>query len=391
MNERTHSEDGVSRRQTLTAVTGATVAGLAGVPTAVVGDSGREKRITTLATGSQSQETVTVSKRWYQHKERAIRVKEALSRRHLGEGSVHSVGIETDDRSVGGLRGKRVRVAAAPDGDVSALDAVPSAVEGIPVRTVEAERPRRTDCYTSSPDDEDGDGTDEIHGGRAMIGLKYPGTTDEESVEGGTLCCRVFKGGEKYTLGCRHVISGGACSEVDVTTGSYGWGRFSDSGDTVYLGDVAESYPEFDAALLTSRLTYDDISPWIVDEPNTDIVGRVTGSGIDALQSGTAGTVYKRGRKTCDTFGAIEEARISYYRGCGWRPLFEEGQVRVSADQKQGDSGGPTYIYRGGYDYADGFYVLSIATRSSSGNAQGTSAQKMYRSAGITFGPYKYY
>jgi hypothetical protein len=64
MTEGNDSTAGVSRRRVLGTVTGAAVSGVAGVPTAVVGDSGRKKRITTLASGDESRETVSVSQRW---------------------------------------------------------------------------------------------------------------------------------------------------------------------------------------------------------------------------------------------------------------------------------------------------------------------------------------
>jgi len=392
MIERTDSTAGVSRRRVLGTVTGTAVSGIAGVPTAVVGDSGRKKRITTLASGDESRETVSVSQRWYRHKERAIRVKKAMRDRFLSQGGVHSVGIESDERTVGDLQGKRVRVAAIPE-DTATLDAVPSSVDGIPVRTVERKRPQKTDCYTGQPKDRDGDGRDEIRGGGAVVGLKYPGTTDEERVREGTLCCRVFKNGQRYMLGARHMISDGACSDVNITGDNYGWGRIGSGGGNVYLGDVEEQYPEFDAALLTSRLAYDDISPRIVDESSIDVVGRVTGSGIDLLQSDTPTTIDKRGRTTCETFGAIQKSRLSRLRYCSWGPVYEEGQLIISAEQKQGDSGGPMYLFRGDNLSTDGLYALGIATlrTNSNGYARGSSANAMYKSAGISFGPDKYY
>ncbi|MEZ3145397.1 hypothetical protein [Halobaculum sp. MBLA0143] len=385
MQGRAQTRNGVSRRQTLAAVGGATVSGLAGVPATVVGDSGREKRITTLATGSKSQETVTVSKRWYRHKEQAIKVKEALKRQHLGEKGVHSVGIETDDRSVGGLRGKRVRVAATPE-QAGALDAVPSSVEGIPVRAVEAERPQQTDCYTGSADDSDGNGKSEYIGGMTFEGLEDLGTSNPSTVQGGTLCCRVYKGGTKYMMTARHPISNGACENTDITDGSYGWGRSSNDG-VDWLGGVAQAYQKFDAALLDLRFpNYDEFTYDITAESSGGIIGRVTGDGIDYLQSAAGATVRKRGRVTCETIGTIEEIRgdVSYCNGS----VTEENQIVTSLDQKVGDSGGPVYRHLDDGSNPDDLYLLHIATRrtDTNGYAQGSSANAMNKQEGITFG-----
>lgn len=381
MNERTRSADGVTRRETLTAVTGATVAGLAGVPTAVVGDSGREKRITTLATGSQSQETVTVSKRWYQHKEQAIRVKEALRNRFVAQDGVHSVGIETDDRTVGGLRGKRVRVAAAP-GRKTTLDTVPSSVEGIPVRTVQRGRPEQTDCYTDPKTDRDKDDERDFFGGLAAFGLK----SDGEVAKPGTLCCRVFdSNGNARMLTARHIINGDNCDSDDKLGRE--WGALGTDGNRRPFGGVTEAHQKFDAALLDLGNTqYYEFLADIVEEPSGRILGRVTGDGIDYLHSETNVNyeVRKRGRTTCKETGTIEQVRLDY-DVCG---ITEQEQIVSTTDQADGDSGGPVYIHREDGSQPDNLYLLHIATRaeSNTGYAQGSSADVMYRQEGISFG-----
>ncbi len=382
MSDRNSSEGGVSRRQTLAAVTGATVSGLAGVPTTVVGDSGREKRITILASGDESRETVTVSKRWYRHKEQAINVKEAMSRQYLGEGSVHSVGIESSDAAVGDLRGKRVRVAAGPEGDVSALDAVPSSVEGIPVRTVEEERPEQTDCYTAPRTNRDKDDEQDFFGGLAAFGLDSTG----QSVNPATLCCRVFDAnGNTRMLSCRHMINGDNCDSNDRLDRE--WGALGTDGNERSYGGVSEAYQEFDAALLNLTNTqYYEFLADIVDEPSGRVLGRVTGDGIDYLHGDTDINfiVRKRGRTTCQESGTTDQVRVDY-NVCG---ITEREQIISTTDQAQGDSGGPVYIHRDDGSQPDNLYLLHIATRATGNNgyAQGSSADVMYRQEDITFG-----
>ncbi|MEZ3143917.1 hypothetical protein [Halobaculum sp. MBLA0143] len=396
MFDRNYSGREVSRRQTLAAVTGATVSGLAGVPTTVVGDSGREKRVTILASGDESRETVTVSKRWYRHKQQAIKVKEAMSRQFLGEGSIHSVGIESSDTVVGDLRGKRVRVTADPEGDVSALDAVPSAVEGIPVRTVEEERPRQTACYNDRRDDVDGDGENEFLGGMAFEGMK---NIDDggDAVEAGTLCCPVQYNGGTYMLTARHVISGDVCKTPGITESDYGWGRTGNNEDSVTpFGFVEAALPDYDAALLTLESSdLQDFSGRITDEPDAEVVGRVTGDGIDTLASYPATTVCKRSRKTCATSGTIVSSRLTFKYDCG--PFGDEqkeyGQVRTSATQEKGDSGGPVYLPINDSSGTDELYLLNVATRNygSDDYAQGSSADILHDQEDISFGSEKYY
>jgi len=384
MSDRNSSEGGVSRRQTLAAVTGATVSGLAGVPTTVVGDSGREKRITILASGDESRETVTVSKRWYRHKEQAIRVKEAMSRQYLGEGSVHSVGIESSDAAVGDLRGKRVRVAASPEGDASVLDAVPSSVEGIPVRTVERKKAKQTACYNDSRDDDDNDGKNEIYGGMACLGVENAETTDEQPVKDGTLCCRVYKNGTKYMLTARHIINRDNCNDPSITDGSYAWGR-PDSGGYTRLGGISHAYQKFDAALVNRRFPkYDEFTHKIAAEASGGIIGRVTGDGIDVLSSEPLGEVRKRGQRSCATVGKIESAKQD--NSYCIPSITEKGQVETTATQKDTDSGGPVYVHRQDGSNPDNLYLLNIATREIYGNALGSSADVMYSEEGITFG-----
>ncbi len=390
MIERTDSTAGVSRRRVLGTVTGAAVSGVAGVPTAVVGDSGRKKRITTLASGDESRETVSVSQRWYRHKERAIQVKQALTEQYSGRGGIHSVGIETNETTVGNLHGKRVYVAASSDGDVSVLDDVPSSVDGVPVRTAREERPGKTDCYNDQREDVDGDSENEYLGGMAFEGMKNL-NSDPETVQSGTLCCRVYYNNTRYMLTSRHVISGGVCNVPGITGDSYGWGRSGDDDQTEYLGDVEAVFTKYDAALLSIRFPkYDDISNRIVGESNAEVVGRVTGDGIDVLQSEPAGKTYKRGRTTCKQSGTIQKARIHFDTGCFFdeEPQEELRQVRTSATQKDGDSGGVGYVRRNDSSGPDDLYVLHMTTRATvnDNEAQGSSAQVMHERNGFSFG-----
>lgn len=391
MSETTQATEAVSRRQTLAAVTGTAVSGLAGVPTTVVGDSGRRKQITTLASGDESHKTVSVSKRWYQHKEQAIRVKEALSRQYLGQDGIHSVSIESDGKSVGNLRGKRVLVAADPKNGGAGLDSVPSSVEGVPVRTVERRRPEPTgsDCYTGAADDSDGNGKKEYYGGMSFEGLENLTDPDKSTstVQSATLCCRVYKDGTKYMLTARHPISGGPCDDTDITNDNYGWGRTGGDSQVEQRGNVSYAYKKFDAALLDLRFpNYDEFVYDITAESSGGIIGRVTGDGIDYLQSASGASVRKRGRNTCETIGVLEEVKSDEWYCNGL--LIEENQIVSSLDQKERDSGGPVYRHIDDGSKPDDLYLLHIATRStpSNGYAKGTSANAMNNQENITFG-----
>jgi hypothetical protein len=388
MSETTQAAEAVSRRQTLAAVTGATVSGLAGVPATVVGDSGRRKQITTLASGDESHKTVSVSKRWYQHKEQAIRVKEALSRQYLGRDGIHSVSIESGGKSVGNLRGKRVLVAADPKNGGAGLDSVPRSVEGIPVRTVERQRPEPTgDCYTGAADDSDGNGKKEYYGGMSFEGLENLTDPDKSTstVQSATLCCRVYKDGTKYMLTSRHPISGGPCQDVDITSDNYGWGRTGGNSQVEQLGNVSYAYKKFDAALLDLRFpNYDEFVYDITAESSGGIIGRVTGEGIDYLQSASGASVRKRGQNTCETIGVLEETKSDLW----YCDFFEQDQIISSVNQKNRDSGGPVYRHIDDGSNPDDLYLLHIASRSTDQNdyAQGTSANAMNKQENITFG-----
>ena len=384
------SQHEVSRRQTLSALgaTGTAVSGLAGVPTAVVGDSGREKRITILAAGEESHETVSVSKRWYKHKQQALKVKEALSNRHSDERDLHSVGIERGGRTIDGLRSKRVLASFVPGASQEAKDAVPSSVEGIPVRTEESERPEQTDCYTGASYDGDNDTDEDVYGGRAVRGVKNinDGDSTFTTVEKATLCCRVYLDGTKYIMGCRHMLNGDNCDGLDVS--NVGWGRLNNSGTVAHRGDAVEAYQKFDMALMNLKFpNSDEILYDIADEPSGGIVGRVTGDGIDYRQADSTPDfiVRKRGRTTCKTSGTIQEARKDVSPCIG---VTEQNQIISSAEQKQGDSGGPVYIHRSDLSDPDDLYLLHIATRKTpdNGYAQGSSANVMNQQENVTFG-----
>jgi hypothetical protein len=250
-------------------------------------------------------------------------------------------------------------VAASPEGDVSALDAVPSSVKGIPVRTVEEERPEQTACYTDPRDDEDNDGKNEIHGGMSFVGIKNAGTSDSETAQKGTLCCRVYKNGTKYMLTARHPIVGGNCKYWDITDNSYAWGRLNQNEGYKRLGRISHAYQKFDTALLNRRFPgYDEFTYEITEELSGGIIGRVTGDGIDVLNSEPLGEVHKR------------------------------GQIQTTATQQDTDSGGPVYVRREDGSNPDDLYLLHIATRQwkESGDALGSSANVMNSEENIRFG-----
>ena len=385
------SRANASRRQTLStiAASSAVVSGLAGVPTTVVGTSGRKKRITILAAGDESRETVRVSKRWYKHTEQAAKVKEAISNRMAGERAVHSIGIENGDESIGGLRSDRVVTSVLPSASQQTRDAVPSSVEGIPVRTEESEPPEQTDCYTGPTYDGDDDPDEDIYGGRGATGLKEQ-DGEYVSVESPTLCCRAYKNDTKYIMGCRHMFNGDNCDGGDITDRK--WGRVNDSGEVTPMGDVVHAYQVFDAALMDiSAPNYREILSDVADQYG-GVVGRVTQDGVEYLQSQST-TVSKRGRSTCKTTGTIHKRGVDYYKCSELNPFpTERRQIVTTANQEDGDSGGPVYHQPGDTIDPDELYLLHIATRKTNedGWARGSSAAFMNDEQNITFGPKKY-
>jgi len=217
------------------------------------------------------------------------------------------------------------------------------------------------------------------------------------SVEKGTLCCPVQYNGGTYMLTARHTISGDVCNTPGVVENDYGWGRIVNNEDTVTpFGFVAAAFTEYDAALLTLYSPdFQDFSSRVTDEPGAEVVGRVTGDGIDTLASYPAATVYKRGRATCATSGVLKSARLTYDLQCLYPsdPDKEFGQVRTSMTQKKGDSGGPVYHQINNSSGTDELYLLNMATRNYEDKeyAQGSSADILYREKGINFGNNSYY
>jgi hypothetical protein len=255
------------------------------------------------------------------------------------------------------------------------------------VRTVEEERPEQTACYTDPRDDEDNDGKNEIHGGMSFVGIKNAGTSDSETVQKGTLCCRVYKNGTKYMLTARHPIVGGNCKYWDITDNSYAWGRLNQNEGYKRLGRISHAYQKFDAALLNRRFPgYDEFTYEITEELSGGIIGRVTGDGIDVLNSEPLGEVHKRGRATCATTGQIDTIRGDF-RHCD-SLVEEKGQIQTTATQQDTDSGGPVYVRREDGSNPDDLYLLHIATRQwkESGDALGSSANVMNSEENIRFG-----
>jgi hypothetical protein len=374
----------VSRRKTLSVIGtgGAVVTGLTGVPGTVVGSSGRTQRIVTLAQGEDAHQSVSVSKKWFNHKEQAIKIKEAIRNRFGGQEDVHTVGIGRGDRTIGDLRSKMVTVSVTPGAGDSTIDSIPSSLKGIPVAVERSERPKQTDCYTGSPDQGDGDSTRDVYGGLACYGVI---NAKEDLSEDATLCCRVYKDGKKYMLGCRHMLNGDNCDGDGATNQS--WGRVNDNGNAENLGYAPTTYQKFDAALLNRSYTPKEFIYNISDESSGGIIGRVTGDGLDYLHS-EAEFVRKRGRSTCATQGTIEKVRSDYEK-CGLYTT-EENQVVSTTKQEQGDSGGPVYYHQENGTNTDELYLVHIATRSDDGNARGSSANVMYNQENIVFGNYQY-
>jgi hypothetical protein len=328
----------------------------------------RKTKITILAEGERAAKTVRVSKSWYQQTKRATQVKESVKNALKGRSDVHTIGIRSDDRTIGGLRAEAVDVQVDPDGS---LDGIPSSMDGVPVVAEKSERPKQTgcsDCYCEYHD--------EVYGG-----LTY--TTDYWD---GTFACRVKKDGNKYLLGARHVFiekeEKGYCED---STDTDVWSR-ADHIDTIF--GVADSYyPDHDAALLKLDDNADEsISADMVGSGSRDgvVVGRVTGAGLDYLNSKDS-TVQKRGRSTCFESGHIK--KIEQEIGCGWFDSQTiQGIVRSTPDQEKGDSGGPVYYEEPQSSGADKIYIVNMATHEKNTDAQGPSADDMFDNYGFWYG-----
>ena len=186
-------------------------------------------------------------------------------------------------------------------------------------------------------------------------------------------------------LTARHPMNGGNCNELSITDGSYGWGRPDGGGGYNRHGGISYAYQKFDAALLNREFpNYDEFTYEITEELSGGIIGRVTGDGIDVLNSEPLGEVHKRGRESCATVGKIEAVRGDLWQ-CN-SLVNEKGQIQTTATQQNTDSGGPVYVHREDGSNPDNLYLLNIATRERDGGAMGSSANVMYNEENITFG-----
>jgi hypothetical protein len=347
------SNGGSSRRNVLKSL-GAGTLGFGGLSNAsvVVGATEGTTRIGILAEGDEIVRDVKVPRRWKKQAEQAARAKRQISNSVGSRSDVHTVGVGNQESTIDGLKKHTVDVQVDPDGDTG----------GIPVVVGKSGRSEAT-CYTQDKSS--------IYGGLSSSG---PDNDDSQ----GTLCCRAFKNGSKYMLGCRHLFveyddGPDYCSDADTTDEA--WWRAGE-----VAGQVVENYPRHDAVLMDTDDTSEPVTNSIVDESG-GITGRVTGNGLEYLKSSSE-QVQKRGVETCITAGEVLEIRQELF--CSLSSLdYVGGIVKTSTEQRNGDSGGPVY-YKDGTD----LYLVNIATArdSDDGYAQGSSANDIFNDQGVTFG-----
>jgi hypothetical protein len=326
--------------------------------TVTVGATERNTRIGFLAEGHEVVRKVKVPKRWKQQAEQARRAKRQVSNALSGRSDIHTIGIGNQDSRIDGLRKHTVDVQVDPDGELSGI---PGEVNGIPVVAEKSGRPQET-CYTQDKD--------KIYGGLSSDGPK----SDHRQ---GTLCCRVFKNGSKYLLGCRHIFTHRSDMKDYCVNDNPTGEKWERAGSTA--GEIAEAYKRHDAVLLDTQHTSKSISKDIVDDGGT-MTGRVTESGLNYLQSSDE-QVEKRGIETCISGGTVTKIQQELY--CG-NYNYVGGVVRSTTEQKSGDSGGPVY-----YKESDSLYLVNIATArksSSNSDAQGSSANDIFNDQNVTFG-----
>lgn len=358
--DNTKSNGGSSRRRVLKSL-GAGTLGFGGLSNAsvVVGATERATRIGILAEGDEIVREVKVPKRWKTQAEQAARAKRQISNSVGSRSDVHTVGVGNRESTIDGLKKHTVDVQVDAGGDTGGI---PDEVNGIPVVVGESGRSKAT-CYTQDKSS--------IYGG---LGSDGPDNDDSQ----GTLCCRVFKNGSKYMLGCRHLFveykdDHDYCSDADTTDEA--WWRAGE-----VAGQVVENYPRHDAVLMDTDDTSEPVTNSIVDESG-GITGRVTGDGLEYLKSSSE-QVQKRGVETCITAGEVLKIRQELF--CSLDSAdYIGGVVKSSADQDSGDSGGPVY-----YKDEKDLYLVNIATARDpdDGYAQGSSANDIFNDQGVTFG-----
>jgi hypothetical protein len=353
------------------------VAGLSTAPVTVLGRQGTKKSIVILARGDQADKSVEVSKRWYNHVQHVSKVRDALERDLRSRSNVTSVGIQTGDKEVGDIRSHVVRVNIEQN---TSREGIPKERNGVPVRITEHGRSKQTSrCYTV--DDQ------KVHGGLSGWGDL---SSDNNKIEEGTLCCRVYLDGNKRLMTCRHLFNGDNCKDGDVDGGTVvgdTCGTFDQHGDTMSIGKVTNAYQKYDMALVDTSYTDHSLVYDIAGESDGGIVGRVTGDGLQYMMSNDT-TVHKRSLTTCHKYGDIKTIQETR-RPCG--SLFgKDGFVTSTPTQKDKDSGSPVYYKEVRHDKPDLMYLAHMATRATNGNALGVSANKFNKDLGITYGSNPY-
>ncbi|WP_135826528.1 hypothetical protein [Halorussus ruber] len=348
-----------TRREVLRAV-GASGTGVLAIQHGLQGvrAGGDDVKIVTHKSRNTVARTQRVSKQWYDHKTQA---KQALNRlrQNLGASpNVLGISTETLDERIDGLRKFGIRVSF--DEAEGSLP-VASEVNGIPVLTEEIPGFDRA-CYTGYQEP--------IKGGN--------GHTSPSGAA--TLTCRVYKGGQKFMMGCRHVFvdnDKGNCDGSDIT-GT----KWSQGGDEV--GKVVYGYQNHDCTLLDKSTDGNRVfDNSIVDETGY-VAGRVTAEGVDYLASSND-TVRKRGRSSCKEQGEVVGTGTIYCNNGN----YVGNAVRHTAHIESGDSGGPSYHKISKSNSSDELYMLNINTHSKSitgDDTWGSAAFAMHNKRDISFG-----
>jgi hypothetical protein len=317
-------------------------------------------KIITHMSGDKIAQTQKVNKQWYDQKERAKKVHERIQRNYGSDSRVLSINIHRLEERIGGLRKFGVRVSFDKEKNTIPL---PNEIDGVPITTTQISG-FESMCYTGYQDP--------INGGN--------GHTSPSAAA--TLTCRVYKGGNKYMMGCRHVFvddnrDDDNCNGTDITGK-----KWSQGGDEV--GKVDYAYQNHDCTLLDKSTDGTRVfDNGIVDETGY-VAGRVTANGVDHLIANDT-TVRKRGRSSCREKGEVIELGTIWCNNGN----YVGNAVRSSARIESGDSGGVQYHKIPKSSSSDELYVINITTHSlddTNDDTWGSAAYAMHNKRDISFG-----
>jgi hypothetical protein len=258
-------------------------------------------------------ESKEVSKKWWDHEEKAEAVAERFRSRFADVPGIDGIGIGTSSDRIAGRKGSEVIIFTNPDRTPTVE--TPDQAEGVPVV--------RKESYNPEPDCYEGD-YDTVPGGAQVEGDGTASAT----------CPVQMPDGTDQLMTCAHLYN--RCQSNPVGEPLYQSGQFVGLIDT---GSVRQDW-------VTSPL---DDNAQVNGFDNTiagtfiDVTGYVTRSGLKDLKS-TDQTVYKNGITSCETSGVVEELDVNN-RMCqdtSYESVSYE-YAKTSTPTDPGDSGSPHY------------------------------------------------